>query len=215
MSTEVTGTEPLTENPKPESVCALHIRLFDGTSIRSTFNTNATLSTSVRTFVNDKSNTDAPYNFRIMDLPRPSRTIEISEENQTLQELGLCPNATLVLVPVKDFIDAYQSNGAMGVVSKGMSLGFNMASGAASLVGGLLGKVTGYQPTEEEKEGPYIAGTGDDTEHLMTKKEGKRPVTPTNNPAIKISTLSDQKKRDDAEFYNGNQTNVEPRPRIE
>ncbi|KAG8624347.1 hypothetical protein KVT40_007414 [Elsinoe batatas] len=194
--------------------CSLNIRLFDGTSIRSKFSAEATLTTSVRTFVTENSSTDIPYNFRIMDLPKPARTIEISEENQSLRELGLCPNATLVLVPVRDFTDAYASQGAAGVVNKGLNLGYNVAYGAFSIVGGIFSKVTGYQVNEEAAEGPYIAGTGDNPNHLVSQKDGKRPeqlATPT--PGIKITTLKDQKGKQPAEeFYNGNTTNVEPRP---
>ncbi|KAF2220261.1 hypothetical protein BDZ85DRAFT_267436 [Elsinoe ampelina] len=201
--------------PLPAGIsCALNIRLFDGTSIRSKFSADATLTTSVRTFVTENSSTDIPYNFRIMDLPKPARTIEISEENQSLRELGLCPNATLVLVPVRDFTDAYASQGAAGVVNKGLHLGYNVAYGAFSIVGGIFSKVTGYQVTEEAAEGPYIARTGDNPNHLVSQKDGKRSeqlATPT--PGIKITTLKDQKGKQPAEeFYNGNTTNVEPRP---
>ncbi|KAF2150433.1 hypothetical protein K461DRAFT_269889 [Myriangium duriaei CBS 260.36] len=203
-------------SPAPANFCSLHIRLFDGSSIRSKFNADATLSTSVRTFVSANSSTDAPYNFRLMDMPRQNRTIEISEENQTLRELGLCPNATLVLVPVRDFIDAYQSNGATGVVQKGVSLGVNVVSSMFNVVGGVLGKVTGYQPTEEEAEGPYIAGTGDDINHLASKKEGKQPASPaTDKPAIRVTTLADQRAKETPEYYNGNQLSVQPRPEDE
>ncbi|KAF4548596.1 UBX domain-containing protein 3 [Elsinoe fawcettii] len=200
--------------PIPEgNACALHIRLFDGTSIRSKFNADSTLTTAVRTFVNSNSNTDTPYNFRIMDLPKPARTIEISEENQSLRELGLCPNATLVLVPVRDFTDAYASQGAAGVVHKGINLGYNVAYGAFSIVGGIFSKVTGYPSDPETAEGPYIAGTGDNPDHLVSKKDQKRPAYQSSNtPGIKVTTLADQKGKQPAEFYNGNTTNVQPRP---
>ncbi|TKX23775.1 UBX domain-containing protein 1 [Elsinoe australis] len=193
--------------------CSLHIRLFDGTSIRTKFSADSTVSTAVRTFVTENSSTDVPYNFRIMDLPKPARTIEISEENQTLRELGLCPNATLVLVPVRDFTDAYLAQGPAGVLRKGMNLGYNVAYGAFSVVGGIFSKVTGYPVDPETSEGPYIAGTGDNPDHLVSRKDEKRPATDAAaKPVTKVNTLADQKDKQPAEFYNGNQTNVEPRP---
>lgn len=214
--TPLPATPPTTaapSNPSPSGFCSLHIRLFDGTSIRSKFSADATLSTAVRTFVSESSGTDVPFNFRLMDLPRENRTIEISEEGQSLRDLGLCPNATLVLVPVRDFTDAYASNGAMGVVQKGVSFGVNVVSGAFSLVGGIIGNVTGYNPSQGETEGPYIAGTGDDPSLSASKSDGKQAAGPsTDRPAIRITTLADQRAKEDTEFYNGNQLSVEPRP---
>ncbi|PNS19605.1 hypothetical protein CAC42_7449 [Sphaceloma murrayae] len=212
-STSKTKMASSSSAPTPARGCSLQIRLFDGTSIKSKFEAEATLSTAVRTFVSNNSTTDTPYNFRMMDPSKPARTIEISEENQTLQELGLCPGATLVLVAVKDFTDAYAAQGASGVMHQGINLGYNVVYGAFSLVGGILGKVTGYPATSEETEGPYIAGTGDNTNHLMTRKEEKRPASySAPSTGIKVTTLADQKAKQPAEFYNGNTTNVEPRP---
>lgn len=193
----------------PPNTCSLHIRLFDGSSIRSQFSADATLSTAVRTFVSTRSSTDSPYNFRLMDLPRQSRTIEISEESHSLRDLGLCPNATLVLVPVRDFTDAYASDGARGVLQKSVSLGFNLVSGAFSLVGGAIGRATGYELSGEDAGGPYIAGTGDDPTLNAAEQENKPSGE---GPTIRVNTLASQRAKEKPDFYNGNQLSVQPRP---
>ena len=60
-------------------ICAIQIRLFDGSSLRTRFDPSATLATSVRTYISQNSQTDVPYEFREIRLPNPSRNISVSE----------------------------------------------------------------------------------------------------------------------------------------
>lgn len=195
--------------------CNLQIRLFDGSSLRSKFDSSATLATSVRTYISEQSSSDMPYNFREIRTPQPSRTIEISEENESLQSLGLTPSATLVLVPVKGYTDAYASSGAGGILSKGLNTGYGLLSGAVGFVGSAVGSVLGYGG-DATLEGPYMGGTSDDLEPSNmddgTKTTQKvTPVTAGPSSGIKIRTLADQRKEeeeeedDGQELYNGNQ----------
>ena len=191
----------------PQTHCALQIRLFDGTSIRSRFSVDSTLSTAVRTYISENSQTDIPYNFRAMLNPLPSRNIEISEENESLQSLGLCPSATLVLVPVKDFTDAYYVSGGTGIINKGINTTFHLINGVYGYASGILGRITGYGG-DGASDGPYVAGTGDEVEpsNVQGSKmaEGKSPAGPSSG--IKIRTLADQRRdQEGTELYNGNQ----------
>jgi len=125
--------------------CAVQVRLFDGSTIRSRFPSGNTLRTHVRTWVDeqrkDADDGDLPYTFKQILTPLPNRTISISEEEESLQILGLCPSVTMVLVPVKEFTSAYESNGSVGIVSRGVSASVGIVSSGLGLVTGALGSL--------------------------------------------------------------------------
>jgi hypothetical protein len=187
------------------STCSLQIRLFDGSSLRTKFDPSATLATSVRTYISQNSQTEIPYEFRQILLPNPSRNISVGEEGESLKSLGLTPSATLVLVPIKGYTDAYQGSG--GLVSKGFNAGFGLLSGAASMLGSAVGGVMGYASGTTDRPGPYVAGTADESE--TSNVEGDRMAN--RSAGINIRTLGDQRREADqnTELYNGNQVSNE------
>ncbi|KAI4726785.1 hypothetical protein E4T49_05462 [Aureobasidium sp. EXF-10728] len=193
------------------SVCALQIRMFDGTSLRTKFDPSATLATSVRTYISQNSQTDVPYEFRQILLPNPSRNISVGEEGESLKSLGLTPSTTLVLVPIKGYTDAYAS-GSGGLVSKGFNAGFGLLSGAASMLGSAVGGVMGYASGTTDRQGPYVAGTADDSE--TSNVEGDRMAN--RSAGINIRTLGDQRreKEENTELYNGNQVSTSEQPSV-
>ena len=138
-------------------------------------------------------------------LPNPSRNISVGEEGESLKSLGLTPNATLVLVPIKGYTDAYASGGG-GLVSKGFNAGFGLLSGAASMLGTAVGGVMGYASGSNERQGPYVAGTAD--ESVTSNAEGERMANRTGG--INIRTLGDQRRETEqsTELYNGNQVST-------
>lgn len=193
-----------TTKTRTSSTCNLQVRLFDGSSVKSRFDSTSTLAGAVRAYVDSQSNSEIPYNFREMRTPLPSRTIEISEETQTLQSLGLTPSATLVLVPVSGYTDAYASSGPSGLLSKGLNTGYGLVSGAFGLVGGFLG-----YGNDSARDGPYMSGVGDEMESSNVEGSQQAPSSSTSGN-IKIRTLADQRKQDDnRELYNGNQVSAE------
>jgi len=187
------------------TTCSLQIRLFDGSSVRGRFDANATLDSAVRTYISEQSSTFQPYNFRVMQVPGPSRTIDLSEEGESLLSLGLCPNATLVLVPIKEYTTAYSGANSGSVMNWGLATTYKAFDGATSLIGGALSRITGYGG--QGSEGPYIAGMGDEKE--PSNVEGKKMADSFRTPersVYKVRTLADQRRDNkDAEFYNGNQ----------
>ena len=103
--------------PAKSKVCAVQVRLLDGSTIRSRFPSDQTLRTHVRAWVDEqRSDGDVPYTFKQILAPKPNRAITISEEDESLQSLGLTPSATLVMVPVQGSIAAY-GNGGAGLLS--------------------------------------------------------------------------------------------------
>ncbi|KAL1301605.1 hypothetical protein AAFC00_005834 [Neodothiora populina] len=196
------------------TTCNLQIRLFDGTSLRSRFDSSATLDGAVRTFVDAQSESEVPYNFREIRTPQPSRTIEIGEEGQTLQSLGLTPSATLVLVPVHGYTDAYASRGAAGLMYRGVHSGFSLVSGALGGALGLVGGMLGYGG-DAVRDGPYLSGVADESEEA-SDAEGTKIAGAGPSSGFKVRTLADQREdNDEQELYNGNQLNFEPRKKAD
>lgn len=202
--------------------CALQIRLFDGSSIKGKFAAEADLATAVRTWVKEASpegGADIPYEFRQILAPKPSRSIEVGEEGQTLADLGLAPTATLVLVPVSDTVEAYSGNG--GVVGTAVNSAYWLGNTAYSFGSSLLGAIPFLGPSSSSLTssssvggatgGPYMAGTGDPQDLSnargadMAGADGAQTGT-----KMRVKTLADQraeqarKRKEGTEFYNGN-----------
>ena len=160
--------------------CALQIRLFDGSTIRRTFESKMTLGNEVREWIDKEQQVaGSPYTFKQIIAPRPSKSISAGEEEESLQELGLVPNATLVLQPIRSYTEAYGSGTAVAsVVAGAASAGAGLVGQAAGLLGsGLgwgartLGSVLGGTSTNEAQPGPS-SGANRLRESRMTQRGG-------------------------------------------
>lgn len=207
-----------TRMPPTSGTCALQVRLFDGSSIKGRFKHDSTLATAVREWIKETSpagGADIPYNFRQILTPHPSRTIEISEEGQTLSDVGLMPTATLVLVPVAGFTEAYTSSGGGGILGSA----YGLVTGAFGLAGSALGYVTGIGSSSSSQggEGIYMGGTADEQE--PSNVQGSRMANADSGTAqsgpsrIRVKTMAEQRAESEkgAEFYNGNSLGTEGR----
>ena len=134
-----------TSTPKPitkSSTCALQVRLFDGSNIRSKFSSDQSLRTHVRQWIDEsRSDGDAPYTLKQILTPLPNRTMSISEEEQPLQDLGFVPSSTLVMIPIQGYTAAYTNN--QGLLLRGASAGYNFVSSGAGMLAGALGTFLG------------------------------------------------------------------------
>lgn len=195
------SSESSTPMPIDSNVCAVQVRSFDGSTLRARFTSQSTLSCEVRKWVDEnRIDGDSPYTFKQIIAPLPSRAFTISEEDETLQSLGLAPSATLVMIPVHGFIAAY--NAGPNVVSRGISAGFNVVSGGVGLVSGGVGMVAGSLGTflgvGQPRPGPTEAEISRVTAPGATNTAAREPAT-------NIRTLRDQQaKLDKQQFYNGN-----------
>ncbi|KAK6417799.1 hypothetical protein LTR81_008924 [Elasticomyces elasticus] len=198
-------------------MCNLQIRLFDGSSIRSRFPTTSTLAKDVREWVKEQSppgsgGADIPFTFRQILAPQPSRSIEVSEEHETLADLDLAPSATLVLVPVAGSVSAY---------ADGEGGWYGWGSGLVSSAYGALPNVGYYLPSFSRL---YMGGTADAVEPgntdgaAMAGADSEAPAGATGQVrGAKTRTLADQRAeaRDErdkrTEFYNGNSSAFESR----
>lgn len=96
-----------TSSANQSNMCAVQVRLFDGTTIRSRFPADTTIHDVVRPWVDENIGADIPYNFKHVLTPLPNKNIAVSEEEKSLRSQGLTPSATLIIVPVQGAISAY------------------------------------------------------------------------------------------------------------
>ncbi len=198
--------------------CSLQIRLFDGSNIRGRFPGSTTIAEGVRQWVREEApagsgGADIPYTFRQILAPKPSRSIEVSEEHETLQSLDLAPSATLVLVPVVGSVNAYagSSSGWLG-----------WGSGLLSSAYSSMPDVGYFLPSFSRL---YMGGTGDPQEAGNMEGAAMAGADSLPNAAdagastgrSKTRTLADQRaeamegKDKRTEFYNGNSLGFESR----
>ncbi|KAF3063635.1 UBX domain-containing protein 4 [Daldinia childiae] len=175
--------------------CNLQVRLFDGSTIRSRFKSDATLNKEVRKWIDeDRTDGDAPYTFRIVLTPLPNKAVEPAEETESLLSLGLAPSATLVLVHAK-YSSAF-ARASDGLIWRSLAyvLGF-FGSGYGFLVG-MLGGLAGL---------------------LSSRGAASPEEVPLQNLAEdRIASgirgfYEAEDRRRDAQLYNGNSLNFEPR----
>lgn len=175
----------------PPSQYRLQVRLFDGSSVRSSFTPTQTIERDVRPWLDEKMGDDKrPYNLKHILTPLPSRTLSVAEESQTLQDLSLGSTANLVMVPVQTYTEAYASASSLPV--RGASAIFNVVSSVASTTAGFVGSLVGYGPSAPTTE------TSSTPDHPETSQQS-RPTGPN------IRTLRDQQGRGNSQLYNGNQ----------
>jgi hypothetical protein len=163
--------------------CALQIRLFDGSTIRSRFPSSGSVRKDARPWIDEKQPGDVPYTFKHVLTPLPNVNIETSEEERSFRDLGLTPSATLILLPVTEYSSAYAGGGS-GLLWRGVSAGYGLVSSGVGMITGTLGSFLGggaAPPPQQETTAP----------------------TPNPNPSINVRTLRDQRP-DDQQFYNGN-----------
>lgn len=188
------------ESPKSTRTreCAVQVRLFDGSTVRSRFPSDRSLRGDVRPWIDQEKSDDIPYTFKQVLTPMPNRTLSISEEEETLQSLGLMPSATLVIVPVQGYTAAY--SGGQGIVSKGASAGYNIVSAGAGIVTGAFGTFLGLGRGTAPGEVPDADAHG-------SAVQGNSGVdAAATGPGIHIRTLQDQRDdQNDHQLYNGNQ----------
>lgn len=193
----------------------LSVRLFDGRTIRHTFQRTATLQGEVRAWIDkefselsqDDPNINnqqlPPYYFRHILAPQPSRELSAGDESQTLGDIDLAPSATLVLVPVKGYTEAYGGSGG-GVVGTATGLvggAFGLLSSTMGFVGSTLGSLIGSGPTPTQTQASQSTGS-------QPSQTSQHPSA-SDEQRIRVRTLADQRAREPQQFYNGNQVSVQ------
>ncbi|KAK3394100.1 hypothetical protein B0H63DRAFT_459975 [Podospora didyma] len=189
---------------RPSENCALQVRLFDGSTIRNRFPSSKTLK-DVRQWV-DEAREDGkdPYTFKILLTPLPSKAIDITEEQESLQALGLTPSSTLILVHVKKYAAAYNND------DQGQPHGnffSQLIAYILAIVNGFFGVIFSFFSTLLSTGGPpapHAASTNNPGRAEASGRDGSR------RGGVSHRNQGDD-RRNDTQFYNGNSTNFEPR----
>jgi hypothetical protein len=181
----------------------IQIRLISGRTIRQTFPASATPAADLRPFIDDELAHDTEgartpaYRLKLMGIPpEPTREIGLSEEQQSLAELGLLPSATLVVTPIHGATEAYSSGNGWGLLSLPVSIvggAAGIAFGAVGAVGGVFSSVLGV-------------GTGSPSEDQPPKEPA------ATNSGARVRTIAEMRAeadKEDQQLYNGNQLNFQ------
>lgn len=173
----------LPSTTKASGMTSLQVRMFDGSTLRSRFKTTSPLKT-IRSWV-DENRTDGsqPYTFKQVLTPSPNKTIDETEEDKSVGELGLSPSSTLVLIPVKNFTSAYDAS-SQNIVSRF----FAFILGIFSWFFGLFSSGDARAP----------AGAGQDSAESSQDQS-------------RIQSFGNQNDRQrDQQLYNGNSVSLQP-----
>ncbi|KAL4894168.1 hypothetical protein BDV59DRAFT_14784 [Aspergillus ambiguus] len=199
-----TQEKPRTPATSPPQQYRLQVRLFDGSSIRSSFAPSQTIGRDVRPWIDSQMvEGKRPYTLKHILTPLPNHTLTIAEEERKLEELGLGPSANLVMVPINSYTEAYSSSGSSLPV-RAVSSVYGLVSSAAGMATGLVGSFLGYGQASSSETPPASNGSS-------SGSNTPRPRAPASR-GPNIRTLRDQQgEQDDRQFYNGNQLNFEPR----
>ncbi|KAE8342902.1 hypothetical protein BDV24DRAFT_129947 [Aspergillus arachidicola] len=206
--TNTPAEERKPQTPTPPKQYRLQVRLFDGSSIRSSFSPWQTIRGDVRPWIDSQPGDEKrPYNLKHILTPLPNRTLTIAEEEQTLAELGLGSTANLVMVPINTYTEAYSATGS-SLPARAVSSAYGLVSSAVGTATGLVGSFFGYgQPTQTPSATPQAS-----TSSPSASGDGASRPRPSASRGPIIRTLRDQRnEQNDSQFYNGNQLNFEPR----
>ncbi|KAB8207406.1 hypothetical protein BDV34DRAFT_69061 [Aspergillus parasiticus] len=206
--TNTPAEERKPQTPTPPKQYRLQVRLFDGSSIRSSFSPSQTIRGDVRPWIDSQPGDEKrPYNLKHILTPLPNRTLTIAEEEQTLAELGLGSTANLVMVPINTYTEAYSATGS-SLPARAVSSAYGLVSSAVGTATGLVGSFFGYgQPTQTPSATPQAS-----TSSPSPSGDGASRLRPSASRGPIIRTLRDQRnEQNDSQFYNGNQLNFEPR----
>ncbi|KAL4952103.1 hypothetical protein BDW69DRAFT_168424 [Aspergillus filifer] len=206
---EEAAAEPSPSRPAPPSgppaQYRLQFRLFDGSSVRSTFNPSHTIQKDIRPWLDYQMEEQGPYNLKLILSPLPNKTLTIAEEEQTLRELITGSTATFVMVPIKTFTQAYSVSDSWAV--RAVSGVFGMAMTVVGTVFGYAGSLLGYaQNAVPPSESQSQAG-----QHQPSESQSSGDISRRRPFGPNIRTLRDQTDGQNSQFYNGNQLNFEPR----
>jgi hypothetical protein len=204
--------QPLTSTHSQQ--VRLQVRLFDGTSIRSTFSPTQTIRHDIRPWIDEKrSDGAAPYTLKQILAPHPNRPITTAEENSTLKDLKLGSTANLIIVPVKAYAEAYPT-GSSSLVRRfhtGYQFLFNIIAAIAEIIMTFLGMrqaptASGAPPPTDPPTGAPTSRSVRETRRTDSSATGS---VKSNASGLNIRTLRDQRdEQGDDEFYNGNQVRI-------
>lgn len=214
---ELRKANSTTADPKATDV-RIQVRLFDGGTIRNSFPAESTIAKDLRPWIDEEVKKKAqgvpgqPYNLKLILTPLPNRSIEAGEEDQALVDLeGIKGSATLVLVPVRTFVESYGDGSGSGIVGSAVGVAQTAVGTGIELVGSIFGGL-----------GRLVFGDGSASNATPNAAgrpaEAARPAQDLSSSNARVRTLGDQRRDEEDEakkrgsqLYNGMGLNVQPR----
>ncbi|KAK4174046.1 hypothetical protein QBC36DRAFT_380508 [Triangularia setosa] len=218
------ASQVLPQTSRVSSHAAIQVRLFDGSTLRSRFSSTDTLKDVRQWVTENRKDGKRPFNFKILLTPLPSKTVDATEEEKTLQELELTPSCTLILLPVPKYSSAYSRSSGSGssTASSTNSTGEERGNIFQRFIGFILfivGLIGGLFSTLFSTSGPAAGQQdldGDETPRQQSPARGggqqRQGGAQGQGGDRRIGGLESLRRRNEQQFYNGNSTNFEPRP---
>lgn len=215
----LTAAGPSSTAGRQHDQCAIQVRLFDGSTVRTRFPARATLATDVRRWVDSvRADGDEPYTFKVILTPLPNRAVDpAADEGRTLLELGLAPSSTLVLAPVDRASSPAYPRIRAGLNNPLSRLIAAVLAFVGSVLGGVVGTLTGSGTRGRLTNNGGGGGGGGQVSGEQQKEDraqgratgrdgaGSSRINGFNNP--------DDRQRD-YQLYNGNSVSLPKPPNI-
>jgi hypothetical protein len=194
--------------------CALQVRLFDGSTIRTRFSSSETLK-DVRKWVDDeRKDGKQAYTFKVLLTPLPSKTIDVTEEDKTLQALELAPSSTLILLRVPKFTAAYSSSARRPVADGPQGGGGGVFQ---RIIAYLLATITGFFSTIAAFFSTLVSTSGSpeapDSASARTSQSQAAADAAARRRGGRLGEVDHAEtegQRNDQQFYNGNSVSATP-----
>lgn len=189
--------------------CAIQTRLLDGSTIRHRFSSSDTLR-DVRAWVDEnRGDSKEPYSFKVLLTPLPSKTIDATEEDKSLQELELAPSSTLILLRVPKFKIAYSA-------SPRPAAGVPQGNIFQRLIAYFLAILTGFFSTVSAFVSSFLSTGGppaapESSTAQATGSQSQAAADAARRRAGRIAGMDHTDgRRNDQQFYNGNSVSALP-----
>jgi hypothetical protein len=190
--------------------CALQVRLFDGSTIRNRFSSSETLK-DVRKWVDDtREDGKQAYIFKVLLTPLPSKTIDVTEEDKTLQALDLAPSSTLILLRVPKFKTAYSSSARRPVAGEPQGGGVfqRIIAYLLAIITGFFSTISAFFSTLISTSGPPAAPDSASSRTSQSQVAADAAARRRNGRLGEVDHSETEGQRNDQQFYNGNSVSV-------
>lgn len=184
--------------------CALQVRLFDGSTIRSRFSSDETLK-DVRRWVDEtRGDGREPYTFKVLLTPLPSRKIDVAEEDRSLRSLDLTPSATLILVRVPRYTAAHAAAGAPVAQAQGGGVFQRLVAFVLAIINGSFGTIAALFSSFFSTSGPATLTTTEPAASSQTTQRQAGAASARRRGGRIAGLDHADERRNDQQFYNGN-----------
>lgn len=191
--------------------CAIQVRLFDGSTIRTRFPAKATISQDVRKWI-DENRTDGkdPYVFKIILTPLPNKAIDhATEEDRTLDELDLAPSSTLVLTPVDRYSSAYTNMNA-GLTNPVSRFVMAVLAVLVNILGGITAGLGGLGHVGHNDNSSGEGNHAGAPQHERGESQGQAAASGRDGSGRIKGFQNPDDEKADHQLYNGNSVSPSP-----